>query len=46
MERVSQSKAAEIAGLSRTEFLNALALFGVSPFQCRADEIIREAASD
>jgi len=45
MERVSQAKAAEIAGLSRTEFLNALAHFGVSPFQYRADEVIREVAS-
>lgn len=46
MERVSQAKAAEIAGLSRAEFLNALARFGVSPFQYRADEVIREVASD
>ena len=33
MELVSQAKAAEIAGLSRAEFLTALARFGVSPFQ-------------
>ena len=46
MERVSQAKAAEIAGLSRAEFLNALAQFGVSPFQYRADEVIQEVASD
>ncbi|MBN1583282.1 MAG: UPF0175 family protein [Anaerolineae bacterium] len=46
MERVSQAKAAEIAGLSRAEFLSALAHFGVSPFQYRADEVIREVASD
>ena len=46
MERVSQAKAAEIAGLSRAEFLNALVHFGVSPFQYRADEVIREVASD
>ncbi len=43
MRRVSQAKAAEIAGISRTEFLAALDQFGVSPFQCEADEIIQEA---
>lgn len=42
MERVSQAKAAEIAGLSRTEFLTALVQFGVSPFQYQADEVIQE----
>jgi predicted HTH domain antitoxin len=41
MERVSQAKAAEIAGVSRAEFLTALAQFGVSPFQYRADEVVR-----
>jgi predicted HTH domain antitoxin len=46
MERVSQGKAAEIAGLSRAEFLTALAHFGVSPFQYGTDEVIREVASD
>ena len=45
MERVSQAKAAEIAGLSRAEFLDALARFGVTPFQYRADEVIRDAGS-
>ena len=40
--RVSQAKAAEIAGLSRAEFLTALARFGVSPFQYDADEIVEE----
>ena len=45
MERVSQAKAAEIAGLSRAEFLDALARFGVTPFQYRADDVIREAGS-
>ena len=39
---VSQAKAAEIAGLSRAEFLTALARFGVSPFQYEADEIVQE----
>jgi len=39
---VSQSKAAEIAGLSRAEFVNALNRFKVSPFQYGADEIVAE----
>jgi predicted HTH domain antitoxin len=43
LQRVSQAKAAEIAGLSRAEFLTALARFGVSPFQYQADEVIPEA---
>jgi predicted HTH domain antitoxin len=42
---VSQAKAAEIAGLSRAEFLVALDQFGVTPFQITADELIREAES-
>jgi hypothetical protein len=37
---VSQAKAAEIAGLSRAEFLAALDHFGVTPFQVTADELI------
>ena len=45
MERVSQAKAAEIAGLSRAEFLSALTHFGVSPFQYRADEVVQEVVS-
>lgn len=40
--RVSQSKAAEIAGLSRPEFLAALAQFEVTPFQYSANEVIEE----
>ncbi len=42
MGKVSQAKAAEIAGLSRAEFLEALARFGVSPFQYSAEEILEE----
>lgn len=42
MEHISQSKAAEIAGVSRAEFLDALARFGVTPFQVNADELIQE----
>lgn len=46
MQRVSQAKAAEIAGLSRAEFLTALAHFGVSPFQYEVDEVIQEVTGD
>jgi predicted HTH domain antitoxin len=42
---VSQAKAAEIAGLSRSEFLAALVRFSVSPFQYGPDEIIKEATT-
>ena len=41
---ISQGKAAEIAGLTRAEFMNALNQFKVSPFQYTADEIVAEAA--
>ena len=37
--RLSQAKAAELAGLSRYEFIHALARFEVSPFQETAEEI-------
>lgn len=40
---ISQERAAEIAGLSRREFLDALARFGVTPFQYDAEELLREA---
>ncbi len=36
---VSQGKATEIAGLSRTEFINALSDFGVSASQESAEDI-------
>ncbi len=45
-QQVSQAKAAEIAGLSRAEFLTALSRFGVSPFQTTADELVLEAGRD
>lgn len=45
-ERISQGKAAEIAGISRAEFLAALDSYGVTPFQVSADELVREATSD
>ena len=41
MGRVSQAKAAEIAGLSRAAFLETLGRYGVSPFQESADEVVR-----
>jgi predicted HTH domain antitoxin len=41
--RVSQGRAAEIAGLSRAEFIDALGRYGVSPFQQTADEILEDA---
>jgi predicted HTH domain antitoxin len=41
---VSQAKAAEIAGLSRAEFLGALDRFGVSPFQSSLEELIEESS--
>jgi hypothetical protein len=44
--RISQSKAAEVAGLSRAEFLAALPHFGVTPFQYSAEELIQEASGD
>ena len=40
---VSQGRAAEIAGLSRSEFVDALGRYGVSPFQQTTDEIIADA---
>jgi len=42
MHEISQAKAAEIAGLSRSEFLTALTRFGVSPLQYDADEVVAE----
>jgi len=42
MTLISQEKAAEIAGLSRVDFMNALARFRVSPFQYDPQEILAE----
>lgn len=36
---ISQEKAAEIAGISRVDFIFALARFSVAPFQSNVDEI-------
>jgi len=40
--RISQDKAAEIAGLSRAEFIRALAAAKVSPFQVTAESLHEE----
>jgi predicted HTH domain antitoxin len=40
---VSQSKAAELAAVSRERFLEALSRFHVSPFQETPDELVRVA---
>jgi predicted HTH domain antitoxin len=43
---LSQERAAEIAGLSREDFLMALLQFEVSPFQYSAEDILKEAGYD
>lgn len=42
MGLLSQSKAAEVAGVSRQEFVEALGRLGVSPFQTTAAELSGE----
>ena len=44
--KLSQSKAAEIAGLSRYDFLHALARFGVSPIQENAEDLATSLARE
>ncbi|MCC6579864.1 MAG: UPF0175 family protein [Phycisphaeraceae bacterium] len=41
--RLSQGRAAELAGLSRQQFIDALHRMGVSALQVDADELNREA---
>jgi len=41
---VSQSKAAEVAGVTRHEFLEALGRLKVSPFQTSPDQLTEELA--
>ncbi len=43
LQKISQGRAAEIAGLSRAEFVDALGRYGVLPFQQTAEEIIEDA---
>jgi predicted HTH domain antitoxin len=38
---LSQGKAAEVAGLSRAEFIDGLSRLGVSPLQETAEEILK-----
>ena len=38
---LSQGKAAEVAGLSRAEFVDGLSRLGVSPLQETAEEILK-----
>ena len=42
MGSLSQGKAAELAGVSRQEFLASLARFNVSPFQVTPQELAQE----
>lgn len=44
MGKLSQGKAAEVAGLTRWEFIIALARYQVSPFQYTAAEMMQELA--
>ncbi len=44
MGKISQSKAAFLAGLSREEFLMELYRFGISPFQITEAELEQEVA--
>ncbi len=43
--KISQGKGAEIAGLSRSDFITALSEAKVSPFQYSMDELLRESAN-
>ncbi len=42
LERISQGRAAEIAGLSRGEFITALDQYKVSPFQYSAEDVLED----
>jgi predicted HTH domain antitoxin len=43
---LSQGRAARVAALSRTEFIDALGRLWVTPFQYSAEEIIEEATRE
>jgi len=43
---ISQGKAAEIGGLTRSEFIDALARYKVSSIQYSAEEVAKEGAND
>lgn len=40
--KISQSKAAELAGISRAQFLRALGQFNISPYQVTPEELAAE----
>lgn len=42
MGKISQGKAAELAGLSRQDFIESLSRFNVSPFQVTPEELAEE----
>lgn len=42
LEWISQGKAAEVAGVSRAEFIGSLARFRVSPFQCSVQDLTED----
>jgi predicted HTH domain antitoxin len=42
LEQISQGKAAEIAGLTRAEFIQALSRYQVSPFQYTGADLVKE----
>ena len=42
MGTLSQSKAAEMSGVSRQEFIEALSRYQVSPFQVTSEELTEE----
>jgi predicted HTH domain antitoxin len=42
-ELVSQGRAAEIAGVSRAEFVDALGQYGVTPFQDSLEDLMQAA---
>jgi predicted HTH domain antitoxin len=44
MGKISQSKASELAGISRRAFLDVLHRFHVSPFQMTREELEKEIA--
>ena len=46
LEQISQGRAAEIAGLSRGEFITALQQYKVSPFQYSAEEVLKDLAGE
>jgi len=46
LKLLSQERAAQVAGVSRSEFLVVLGRFGVSAFQYEADELLEEAGRE